>query len=59
MVLKLWTFREPTILWLREQAGAAKVQVALIGKGLPSFTLADQRTLYRAVLALSQEGEPT
>jgi hypothetical protein len=37
--------------------GAAKVQVALTGKGLPSLTLADQRGRDWVVLALSQEGE--
>ncbi|MDR1576691.1 MAG: hypothetical protein LBT86_00475 [Deltaproteobacteria bacterium] len=46
---------EPHI-WLRDQEGIAKVQVALTGKGLLSITLADQRGRDRAVLALSQEG---
>jgi hypothetical protein len=44
---------------LRDQEGDAKVQVALTGKGLPSFTLAVQRGRDWAVLALSQESEPT
>jgi hypothetical protein len=52
MVLEFWTFRETIILWLRDQEGGAKVQVALTCRGLPSFTLADQRGRDRAVLAL-------
>jgi hypothetical protein len=45
---------------LAQVAGvAAKVQVALTGKGLLAFTLAAQRGRDKTVLALSQEeGQP-
>lgn len=49
---------EPHI-WLRDQDGAAKVQVALTAKSRPAFRLADHRGRERAILGLSEAGDPT